>query len=119
MSSAKIASLTSVASRAHHAAAASGPAAAGRLDAGELAERREEVDLRDERLGDAAAVEAAGPAHDQHHAEAAVGQRRLGARERSPWSVVRITSVSSARSCSSSALSTAPTPWSSERALAL
>ena len=37
----------------------------------------------------------------------------------SPWSVVRTTSVSSVRSCSSSALSTAPTPWSSERALAL
>ena len=37
----------------------------------------------------------------------------------SPWSVVRITSVSSASSCSSSALSTAPTPWSSERALCL
>ena len=31
-----------------------------------------------------AAVEAARPAHDQHHAEPAVGQRRLGAREREP-----------------------------------
>ena len=29
-------------------------------------------------------MEAAGPAHDQHHAEAAVGQRRLRAREREP-----------------------------------
>jgi hypothetical protein len=37
----------------------------------------------------------------------------------SPWSVVRITIVSSERSCSSSAFITAPTPWSSERALAL
>ena len=46
--------------------------------------RREEVDLGDERVGDAAAAEAAGPAHDQHHAEPAVGQRRLGARERQP-----------------------------------
>jgi len=34
----------------------------------------------------------------------------------SPWSVVRMTSVSSASPCSSSALSTAPTPWSSDRA---
>jgi hypothetical protein len=33
--------------------------------------------------------------------------------------VVRITIVSSERSCSSSAFITAPTPWSSERALAL
>ena len=29
-------------------------------------------------------MEAAGPAHDQHHADPAVGQRRLGAREREP-----------------------------------
>ena len=37
----------------------------------------------------------------------------------SPWSVVRITRVLSTRPCSSSALSTSPTPWSSDRALAL
>ena len=55
-----------------------------RRDARQLAQRREDVDLRDERLGDLAAVEAAGAAHDQHHAEPAVGQRRLGAREREP-----------------------------------
>ena len=35
-----------------------------------------------------------------------------------PWSVVQITSVSSARPSSSSAPSTMPTPSSSERALA-
>jgi hypothetical protein len=36
-----------------------------------------------------------------------------------PWSVVKMTSVSSTSRCSSSACSTAPTPWSSDRALAL
>ena len=36
-----------------------------------------------------------------------------------PWSVVKMTSVSSARPAGSSALRTIPTPWSSERALAL
>ena len=36
-----------------------------------------------------------------------------------PWSVVKMTSVSSASPAVSSALSTIPTPWSSERALAL
>ena len=36
-----------------------------------------------------------------------------------PWSVVKMISVSSTRPDASSSLSTMPTPWSSERALAL
>ena len=37
----------------------------------------------------------------------------------SPWSVVRKTSVLRLDGCASSAARTEPTPWSSERALAL
>ncbi len=40
-----------------------------------------DVDVRDQRVGCLAAREPARPAHDQHHAEPAVGHRRLGAGE--------------------------------------
>ncbi len=53
----------------------------GCVDPEHVADRREEVDVRHERVGDLAAGEPARAAQDQHHADAAVGQRRLGARE--------------------------------------
>ena len=56
----------------------------GDPDPDQVAERREQVDPRDERVVDAAAVEAARAADDQRHAEAAVAQRRLRAGERDP-----------------------------------
>ena len=56
----------------------------GDRDPGQVAERREQVDAGHERVVDAAAVEAARAAHDQRHAEPAVAERRLRARERDP-----------------------------------
>ena len=91
-------SWTSCASRAHHGQQRAPLDEGGRLDPGQLADRRVEVDLRHQRVGHAAAVEAAGPADDQQHADAAVEQGRLAPGNGSPWSVVRMTSVSSASS---------------------
>jgi hypothetical protein len=56
----------------------------GHLDPDQLAERREDVDLRDQRVVDPAAVEPARAAQDQRHAHPAVRQGRLAAREGDP-----------------------------------
>ena len=49
-------------------------------DLEQVAEGREDVDMRHQRVANLAAAEAAGPAHDQHHADAVVGQVALHAR---------------------------------------
>ena len=82
MSSAKIASLTSSTSLRITGRIERPCRKSGRVDPEQVADRRIQVDLRDQRLRHAAAVEAARAAHDQQHADPAVGQRRLRARER-------------------------------------
>ena len=52
-----------------------------RVDSRDLADRREDVDVGDELVARVAAIEA-GAAQDQHHADAAIEEARLGRRER-------------------------------------
>ena len=59
----------------------SGPSSRARALAGERRERRQEVDLADQRVGDAR-LHAAGPAHDHRHARAAVERAVLAAAQR-------------------------------------
>ena len=75
----------------------------GSLDAGDVADRRVDVEVAHERVVDPPSLEAARAPHDQHHADAAVVHRAFASGNARPWSVVRITSVSSTRPCSSSA----------------
>ena len=92
----------------------------GAVDPGDLADRGVEVELAHERVVHLTAGEAAGPAHQEQHADATVVHRGLGVGERE--TVVGRQDherVRPTRPFSSSALSTVPTPWSSDRALAL
>ena len=52
------------------------------LDARQVADRRIDVEVGDHGIEDLAAREPARSAHQQHHTEAAIEQRRLGARKR-------------------------------------
>ena len=65
-------------------ASATDPGARGRLDPEQVADRGVEVDVRDERVGDAAAAERSGSAQDQQDSRAMVGEVALHCGEGEP-----------------------------------
>ena len=89
------------------------------LNAQHVADRRVEVEVAHQRVGDAATLETPGPRMSNMTPIPRSYIVHLASGKARPWSVVMNTRVLSASRLSSRALRTVPTPWSRDRALAL